>query len=69
MKYWTHWHNIKYELGKKKERMLIRIAWWMPRSIAYWCTIRVGSHATTGKYSNQVVPDLLYTEALKRWNK
>lgn len=26
------------------------------------------AHATTGKYENQVVPELLAADALKRWN-
>jgi hypothetical protein len=50
------------------ERMIIAIAWKLPRSIAYWCAIRVGVHATAGQYGDQVMPDLLFTDALKRWD-
>lgn len=39
----------------------------LPRKVAYWATIRVGANATTGKYSNQVLPELLFMDALKRW--
>jgi len=51
-----------------KEKFLIWLAWITPRSLAYWCAVRVISYATVGKYSNQVVPELLAMDALKRWN-
>ena len=50
-----------------KERILIWLAWRTPRSLVYWCSIRLMVHATVGQYSNQVVPDLLALEALQRW--
>ena len=46
----------------------MKIAWWLPRRVAYWCAIRVGSAATVNEHSDQVVPDLLFTEALIRWD-
>lgn len=52
-----------------RERLRRWIAWRMPRSIAYWCAVRVGAHATQGPYSNQEVPALLFMDALKRWEK
>ena len=51
------------------EKMLIWFVWRLPRRLAYWCAIRVISHATTGPYSDQVVPELYAMEALKRWDK
>lgn len=50
-----------------KEKIIIKIAWAMPRIIVYWCAIRLMTHATGGKYSKTVVPDLTVVEALKRW--
>lgn len=50
-----------------KDKAWMWLAWLMPRRLAYWCTIRLGAHATTGKYSAQVVPELTFTDALKRW--
>ena len=44
-----------------------KIAWKLPRRLAYWCAIRVIAHATTGKYGNTVVPELRAMDALKRW--
>lgn len=67
MSYWLHRHNIRYELLKKKERFLMWIAFHLPRSVTYWAAINVGAHATTGAYENQVMPELTYVEALKRW--
>ena len=50
-----------------KEKLLMWIAWHLPRSLVMWCAMRVGAHATTGKYSSQVVPDLKFMDAMKRW--
>lgn len=49
------------------EKLFIWVAWHMPKRIAYHATIRVGAYATTGEYSNQVVPELYFVDALKRW--
>ena len=51
------------------EKLQMAVAWKLPRSIAYWTAIRVGAHATQGQYSNQVVPDLKFMDALKRWEE
>lgn len=65
MKWW------KYVVGEKlrraRERVLVAIAWAMPRSVVYWCAIRLGVHATRGPHSTQVVPELTFVDALKRW--
>jgi hypothetical protein len=49
------------------DKIAMKIAWWLPRSIVYWAAIRLGCNATQGKYSDQFVPDLLMMDALKRW--
>jgi hypothetical protein len=51
-----------------RERILICLAWAMPRSLAYWATIRLGAHATTGQYSNQSPCDLKFMDTLQRWD-
>lgn len=51
------------------ERIAIWIANKLPRSIAYRAAIRVGAHATQGKYANEEVPALLFMDALKRWEQ
>jgi hypothetical protein len=50
-----------------KEKVLIWIAWAMPKCVVYWCAVRLMSHATVGEYSDQVVPELTALDALKRW--
>lgn len=52
----------------ESQKMLMDLAWQLPEPLVYWCAIRLGCHATQGKYENQVVPDLLFMDALKRWD-
>lgn len=63
----------RYDLAPKLERwrgdVLAWIANRLPRSIAYWCAIRVGVHATTGRWEREVVPELFFVDALERWHK
>lgn len=58
---------LKYNYEKYKEKLMLAIVWKLPKSIVYWCAIRLGANATQGNYSNQVVPDLNFVDALKRW--
>ena len=59
---------LRYELHKMPERITVKVAWLLPSKVAYWAAIRVMAHATTGSYSNQLVPELLAMDALKRWD-
>ena len=46
------------------------VAWHLPKRITMWAAIRVGAHATTGKYGKygkQIVPELTFMDALKRF--
>jgi hypothetical protein len=52
-----------------KEKLQMKIAWAMPRWLAYFCAVRVIVHATQGKYSSTVVPELSAIDALKRWKQ
>lgn len=47
----------------------MRVAWCLPRNVVYWCAVRVGCHATQGVHSYQIVPELTFMDALKRWDK
>lgn len=62
-----HWHNIKYDLSRKWENVIMYLVWKLPRKIVYWSAIRVATHATTGEYKYQVVSELTLVEALQRW--
>lgn len=59
--------EVRYRLHKLRERALIKIAWALPKSVAYWAYIRVGAYATTGEYGNTNTSELLMIDALKRW--
>ena len=51
-----------------RERLLIWLAWRMPRSLSYWCAVRVGAHATTGDWGHFNTPETTVLDALKRWD-
>lgn len=50
------------------EKLIMKLVWILPRRIVYWCAIRLGAHATQGQFGNQIVPDLNFMDALKRWD-
>lgn len=58
----------RYELEKIRERALMAFVERLPRKLVYFCYIRVGVHATTGAYSNTVVPEISMMDALQRWD-
>jgi hypothetical protein len=51
------------------ENVWRRIAFLLPRQLIYWCAIRLGAHATQGKWDTQIVPELKFMDALKRWEQ
>ena len=71
MKFRTIWSlkgmPVKERCRRTIELWTIKLAWALPRKLAYWAAIRVISNATTGQYSNQIVPELYAMEALDRW--
>ena len=55
-------------LRKSVMREFIRWAVkYFPKRVVYFCAMRVIAHATTGKYFNQIVPDLTAIDAVERW--
>lgn len=50
-----------------KEWLAVEIALALPKRIAYWASIRVAAHATTGEYGHQIVPELTLPDMLRRW--
>ena len=40
----------------------------LPRRVAYFASIRVMAHATTGAFAGQIVPELTAMDALQRWD-
>jgi len=51
------------------EKVLWKIAFWMPKRLVYLCAIRLAAYATQGEYGDTVVPELTAMDALNRWEK
>ena len=51
-----------------KDKILMWIAWKLPKSLVMWCTIRVIANATQGDGS-QDATTLKAMDALERWDK
>lgn len=58
----------KWYWYKVPDRVAMKVAWRLPKRVVKWCYVRVGAHATTGKYGNTVVPDITMMDALQRWD-
>lgn len=58
---------MRLKLTCLRAKLARSIAFHLPRRVAYWATVRVGAHATTGKWAQQVVPELTVADALRRW--
>ena len=50
-----------------KDKILMWIAWKLPKRLVMWCGSRIGANATQGEYSNQIYPELNFIDAMKRW--
>ena len=64
--------ELKYNLETFPSKLLDKIAWKiafsLPKQIAYYATIRTWANATTGEYSDTHAPSITITEILNRWN-
>lgn len=52
-----------------KERLVMWIAWSLPRDVVKWATIRTFAHATTGKWGGDHVDQLRYKDIHDRWEQ
>lgn len=59
--------RLQWRLAVLAEKLQQAIAWRMPRWLVYWCAIRLGAHATAGKYGDTNVPELKFVDAICRW--
>lgn len=39
MRYWTHWHNVRYEVDKRIERVCLAVAARMPARLRMWAVV------------------------------
>lgn len=49
------------------EKVLMFIAWRLPKKLVMWCGYRIGAFATMGEYETTVVPELTFLDAMERW--
>ena len=56
------------ERRKMSDKKWLWLARKLPRKLVYWCVIRLLAYATSGSFSNQIVPELTIIEALNRWD-
>lgn len=61
--------ELRYEANRRLDNLGRKVVWKLPRKLVMWCAIRVIANATTGKYSNQIVPELTAMDAIARWEK
>lgn len=54
---------------KWQDELALKIAFLLPKKVAYWATIRVGSHAIRESRKGQTVYNLLMITALRRWDQ
>jgi hypothetical protein len=52
-----------------KEKLARFIANRLPIKVVYYTAIRLGVYATCGKYGTQIVPELTFMDALRRWEE
>ena len=64
--------ELKYNLQTFPSKLLDKIVWKiafsLPKRIAYYATIRTWAHATTGEYGNTHAPSITTAEVLNRWD-
>lgn len=67
---WGSW--VQWWMGWRQktltEKLVVWLAWHLPRSVVSWCVIRVWAHATTGPYSLDEPTGVDVFTALKRWD-
>lgn len=61
------WSDRRYLLAKRRQAVLIWVAWHLPEEVAGWAFYRVGAHATTGAHGNTNPAEMLYMTAAERW--
>jgi hypothetical protein len=62
------WYGRKYLMRKRSDQFFLWLARHLPKRLIMWSYVDVVAVATTGKYSNTVVPELTAVDAFKRWS-
>ena len=61
----SRWEKLR-ALKMREEKVLLWLARRIPRKFLYWIAIRICVIVTSGKYSDTIVPELTFMDALKR---
>jgi hypothetical protein len=61
--------NLAIKALRTKEKLIMAIAWRLPKTLVMWCFIRVMANATAGQYSNVEVGSLSGMDALNVWTQ
>lgn len=61
--------HIRYEIRRRLERIRLNLVFRLPRWLVAWCMIRAISEATSGRWADEVVPDVRAMDVLDRWVK
>jgi hypothetical protein len=64
MKNWYKYSFLPF-CRRRLDKILMSIAWSLPKSLVKWCCIRVFAIATTGKYSNKTPDQVTIFDALE----
>lgn len=53
-----------------KEKIYMKLAWFLPKRLIYWCYVRMHSYATTTKQFENKTPDQVTCfDAMEVWPK
>lgn len=52
-----------------REKLIIWLAWRLPRELVRWAMIRTFAHATTGRWGGDHVDAIGYKEVYDRWDQ
>tara|TARA_R110000782_G_scaffold70244_1_gene141131 strand:+ start:202 stop:411 length:210 start_codon:yes stop_codon:yes gene_type:complete len=61
--------DFEYRIKRNQEKVVIWIAWHLPKSVAMWACYRVLAYSTTGKYETTIAPEITAMEAIDRYMK
>lgn len=54
-------------MERRMDVVWMRLARLLPRRLVYWCGLSIIADATTGEYSDTVVPELTAMDAVDRF--
>jgi len=61
--------NLAWALRLRLERLQLWFVYRLPRWVIRWAVVRATLHATSGKWSNEVVSSVTATTVMDRWEE